>query len=107
MTKTTHADLVAACLVWLTLTKPEGVYYKSNTGAFAGEYKGRKRFVRFGTPGLADITGILPGGRALYVECKVGRDKQSDDQAMFQFRVEDAGGLYILARSIEDLEREI
>lgn len=107
MTKTTHADLVAACLVWLTLMKPTGLFYKSNTGSFAGEYNGRKRFVKFGTPGLADITGVLPGGRAIYVECKVGRDKQSDKQRAFQASVERAGGLYVLARSIDDLESAI
>lgn len=104
MKKTTHADLVGACLVFLTLTKPHGAYYKTNTGAFAGEHKGRKRFVRFGVPGLADITGVLPGGRAIYVECKVGKDKPSVDQKAFRAMVERAGAVYVLARSIVDME---
>lgn len=107
MTKTTHADLVGAILAWLQLTHPTGLFYKTNTGAFAGEHNGRKRFIRFGTPGLADITGILPGGRAIYVECKVGRDTQSTKQMVFQGCVMSAGGRYVLARSIEDVEHAL
>ena len=108
MKKTTHADLVGACLTWLQLIYPSGLFYQSNTGARAipATPTTKRRFVRFGTRGLADITGILPGkphGIPIYVECKVGRDKQSEDQKIFETNVIGAGGIYVVARSIDDL----
>jgi hypothetical protein len=56
--------------------------------------------------GVADIIGLLPGGRFLAVECKSSRGRQSDAQRAFQLMVERSGGLYIIARDIEDLKRE-
>jgi hypothetical protein len=56
--------------------------------------------------GVADIIGALPGGRFLAVECKSARGRQTLAQRAFQEAVEKRGGLYVLARSIEDLEKE-
>jgi hypothetical protein len=53
--------------------------------------------------GIADIIGIAPGGRFLAVECKSDRGRQTPSQREFQKRVEYAGGLYVLARGVEDL----
>jgi hypothetical protein len=56
--------------------------------------------------GVADIVGVLPGGRFLAVECKVARGRLSPAQREFQAAVERMGGLYVTARSIDDLRRE-
>jgi hypothetical protein len=40
------------------------------------------------------------------VECKSVRGRQSASQRVFQEAVERFGGLYVLARSVEDLQRE-
>src|SRR3990172_1638053 len=106
MKKTTHADLVSSVLCWLQIFRPTGYFYKTNTGGFAGEYKGKKRFVRFGVPGLADITGTLDG-RTVYVECKIPPDKPTPEQLEFRRCAERAGALYVLAYSIEDVEKAI
>jgi hypothetical protein len=55
--------------------------------------------------GVADIIGLLPGGRFLAVECKSGRGRQSPAQRAFQAMVEESGGLYVLARGVEDLAK--
>jgi hypothetical protein len=102
--KTTETDLIHSLLVWLPLMFPEGVFFRSNTGAVVSEYKGRKRLVRFGVPGQADIFGVLDS-RAIFLEAKSAKGKQSPAQKAFQEAVERAGGLYILARSIADVER--
>lgn len=61
--------------------------------------------VRFGVPGQGDIGGILAGGRRLEIECKTERGRQSDEQRSFQIMIERFGGLYVLARSLEDVDR--
>jgi hypothetical protein len=53
--------------------------------------------------GEAYIIGLLPGGRFFAVECKGPRGRQSAAQAGFQAAVERSGGLYVVARSVEDV----
>ena len=60
------------------------------------------RMVQFGTPGAADITGILPDGRRLEIEVKTMTGKQSVQQKRYQDMIQRFGGVYILARSVED-----
>lgn len=112
MKKTTESDLVRACIEYLTL---KGVFcWRNNTGAFAGEHMGRKRFVRFGTPGAPDIMAIVRTrvsrqrqavlvGRFLGVECKSPTGKQSAAQRVWQEQCERAGGAYFMVRRLGDL----
>jgi hypothetical protein len=55
--------------------------------------------------GVSDILGVMPDGtgRMLAVEVKASRGVQSPDQILFQKRLERLGGIYILARSVEDV----
>ena len=53
--------------------------------------------------GLSDLTAIKEG-RTVYIEVKTPSGKQSDDQILFQAEIEAHGGLYVLARGIEDVE---
>ena len=69
----------------------------------AGIKKG-SRFIRCGIKGSADIIAVLPpNGRFLGVEVKGPGEKQSNDQETWQEELEAAGGLYILAWSLEDV----
>lgn len=62
------------------------------------------RFVRFGLKGQADLQGVIaPSGQALFIECKSARGVQSPEQRTFQRLVEKHGGLYVLARTLEDV----
>ena len=55
-------------------------------------------------PGLSDLVAVK-AGRVVHVEVKrPGTGKQSEKQAQFQHDLEAAGGEYLLARGIEDLE---
>lgn len=51
--------------------------------------------------GAADLGGIYRG-RCLQVEVKA-RTEQSPDQANWQRMIESQGGIYILARSVNDI----
>lgn len=58
------------------------------------------------TAGIADIIGCFDG-RALAIEAKVGRNKLTDDQQKFRAAWERAGGLFVLAYTVEDVARAL
>jgi len=74
--------------------------WRQNTGvAF---YAGRT--VRFGLPGAADLSGILSDGRRIEIEVKSPTGRQTKEQAAYQRMIERFGGLYVLARCLNDVE---
>ena len=80
-------------------TTPRLRIWRANTGVAQID----KRFIRFGVPGQADLTGILPDGRRLEIEAKSPTGRQSDDQKNFQRMIEKFDGVYVLARSVDDV----
>lgn len=74
--------------------------WRNNTGA----YKKGRAFIRYGYPGSPDIIGVWRG-RFLGIEMKSDKGQLSPDQIAFKADIEAAGGLYIEARSVEDVER--
>lgn len=102
-----ETKLVAACLRLLQL---RGIYaWRNNTGVARPQRKdGSRGFVRFGKKGSADILGVLPGGRMLAVECKVGRNTTTPDQDEFLASVSSAGGLAVVVRdTVDELDEAI
>ena len=109
-----ESDIQKAILAWLAAKHI--LAFRMNTGAMAGEHNGKKRFMRFGTPGMADILAfpvflkvctcdeerqqIFP----TWIEVKAEKGKQSEFQKSFQAQVEEAGHRYILAKSVEDVD---
>lgn len=53
-----------------------------------------------GTNGTSDISATI-AGRAVKIEVKIGSDRQSPAQREYQKAIEQAGGIYIIARSFE------
>lgn len=74
--------------------------WRQNTGMAR---MGPRRMVRFGVPGQADLTGILPGGIRLEIEIKTNFGQQTTEQRNYQRMIERFGGVYVLARSVEDV----
>lgn len=115
--KVSEADLQRQILEWLQLKRVFA--WRSNTGAMVAESKGKRRFVRFGMPGMADIMGMWM--RSTFYQCKCGetahfkhaiplaievksaKGKLSLAQESFRDAVKLNGGLYILARSLDDV----
>lgn len=58
--------------------------------------------------GISDLIAIKDG-RVIFIECKSqhAKSKQSGDQLIFQRKIEEHGGTYVVARSYEDVERVI
>ena len=74
-----------------------GVVVRVQAGVIPIGEGAARRFMRGATPGAADLIGTY-AGRALAIECKAGKGKQSPLQAEWQRGWEQAGGVYVLAR---------
>lgn len=59
------------------------------------------------TRGVADILGILPGGRFLAIEVKRPGGKLTQEQALFLSLVNANGGLGFVATSTRDVEERL
>lgn len=86
---------------WLTVHRV--FWYRANTGAMKGEHKGKGWFVRFGKPGMPDIIAVM---RGIYVGIEVKRPGENPTLAQQSFGVEleSAGGVYVVMRSLDDVE---
>lgn len=67
----------------------------------------RTRRVAFGVPGCADLSGVLLGGARLEIECKGPRGAWGKNQRAFAAMIESLDGIYVLARSIDDVRRAL
>ena len=56
-----------------------------------------------GIKGVPDILGVLPDGRALGIEVKSPKGKQSPDQIVFAEEYKERGAVYLVARQIDDV----
>lgn len=77
--------------------------WRANAGVASYGYGKNKRKVRYGVPGQADLTGILSDGRRLEIETKSAKGTLSDEQKNYRAIIERFGGLYIVARSVQDV----
>ena len=62
-----------------------------------------------GTKGSADISATIPMqvngikfGVSVKIEVKYGKDRQSEDQKKYEHSINEAGGIYVIARNIDD-----
>ena len=53
-----------------------------------------------GTRGSADLSATIKG-RSVKIEVKIGNDRQSAAQQAYQHSIEQAGGVYIIARTFD------
>lgn len=79
-------------------SRPGVLVERQNTGAF---YDRDGRLVRIGTPGRADIR-VCAHGLFIEIEAKSPTGRQTPAQKAWQGYVERAGGIYVLARSVEE-----
>ena len=59
-----------------------------------------KRVKSTSTIGTADISATIKG-RSVKIEVKIGNDKQSEAQKQYQKNVENAGGVYFIAKDFQ------
>ena len=96
-------DIQGLILDWLLLNK----YYawRNNSGAVVSEYKGKKRFMRYGKVGSSDILGVLTVkdlGVMLCIEVKLPKNKPTPEQIEFINTINKKGGLAFVTHSLEE-----
>lgn len=97
--KQKETQLQKAIVEYLTI---HGIFcWVNKTG---GTYDPTKRIFRSGTTtkGIADILGILPGGKFLAIEVKIKPNKLSPEQGIFIEAIKARGGNAIVMYSIDD-----
>lgn len=106
--KSTQNDILRAFA-----TQPGLRLWRANVGVA----KYGKRVVRFGVPGQADLTGILPVtlicpvcaaeagtvGARLEIECKKPGGAQFTEQQNYERMIRRFGGIYVTAYSVQDV----
>lgn len=99
----------ANCGVGLALSTVQNALRLLHGGDLAGAIRALREgnVIRYGVPGQADLTGILPSGKRLEIEVKSPGGRQSPEQQNFQAMVEKFGGVYVLARCVEDVRRAL
>lgn len=99
----TSSALTKAALRILDL-KGFHVWRQNNAGVYNNEKKVWR--ANSSTPGISDIIGFRRiNGQFLACEIKAGRDKLSDHQIDFLDAVKKAGGLAIVIRTMDDVEK--
>ncbi len=84
----------------------DSFFWRQNSGMAKSEYKGKTRFWRSGIAGIADIMGVYKG-KAIAIEVKRPKKKQSDDQIAFQQRFEECGGIYVVCSDATAIVKQI
>lgn len=85
--------------------------WRNNTGAVKTFYTDRwgamkQRFLRFSVKGASDIIGIAKDGRMIAIECKVGKNKPTEDQNNFLSEINKRGGIGIVAYDMSIIENK-
>lgn len=94
-----EGSLITACLWYL---RAQGcLVWRSNTGAM----KIGTRFIRFGRPGVSDIVGVAPGGRAVLVETKRAPNRLTEEQAKFLDKARRLGAFAMCVYDVGELDR--
>lgn len=79
-------------------------HWRNNSGGFGGQHNGKRWFVKFGKPGSPDIF-VIRGGKIIGIEVKANSNYQSQSQYEFETEFKAAGGVYLLAYSLQDVTR--
>jgi hypothetical protein len=77
-----------------------------NVGKFRPLHGPQDRVIQSAPAGTPDLLGVW-NGKALAIEVKDAKGRQRPEQVAFQKAWEARGGIYILARSVDDVLRRI
>lgn len=108
------ANALTRCIIHFLKFKGQQAERINNTGRLIDDQRtftdvigrtrtiGQKKWIKgTGTKGTADISATITG-KSVKIEVKFGRDYQSKSQKDYQRLIEQAGGVYIIARTFED-----
>jgi len=75
-----------------------------NSGTFVKQYGNKTHYIRANTQkGMADIQGMLHGGRTYALEVKSRTGRVMEHQAVYLAQIRAGGGLAAVVRSVDDV----
>ena len=77
--------------------------FRINVGVFRPMHGDQRRAIRSAPDGTPDLLGVKAPGLAFGIEAKAAKGTQREAQKNWQKAWEKRGGIYILARSVEDV----
>lgn len=77
--------------------------FRINVGVFRPMHGDQRRAIRSAPDGTPDLLGVKAPGLAFGIEVKTAKGAQREAQKNWQKAWEKRGGIYILARSVEDV----
>tara|TARA_B100000809_G_C14792398_1_gene407135 strand:+ start:26 stop:367 length:342 start_codon:yes stop_codon:yes gene_type:complete len=91
------------------LQTQKGFFWKNNTvGVYDPVKKTFRRPTKYCINGVADILGVIPpDGKLVAIEVKSKKGRVSKNQEAFLLRVRMQNGKAFIARSIEDVQKEL
>jgi hypothetical protein len=105
--KPVEKDIQNAIVAYLR-TRYGAVVIRYNSGVMESDGPGGKRFTKFNdAPGHSDLGGVLPGGRAFYMEIKRPGNRPTEKQQAFLDRMAKAGAIVGVATCLEDVDKII
>lgn len=99
--KISEKDAQKSILHYLSLRKY--IYWRTNNApVYDTGFGGFRKMATHSRKGVADIY-VLKNGVSYFIEVKGSSGKLSEDQILFKSDVEKEGGIFIVARSIDDV----
>jgi len=100
-----EAQVQESILDWLRWNKI--FHFRNNTGAFKSSYTNKRGetkdyYTKFGTPGSPDIICVIEGV-FVGIECKSPKKGLSPDQRLFRDALKEHRGVYLIAKSLDDV----
>jgi len=100
--QTPESKVLRGCLNYL---RARGImHWRNTTGAIRAQ---SGHWLRYGKKGSSDIIGVMPDGRALFVECKAPDGRLSPEQREFLDEARRSGALCVLAKDWAELDQAI
>ena len=100
-----ESDIQRSIIGYLQILENKGILYffRSGSGSIRTEKGG---FFKTGKSGCPDISVVIKGGQYVGIEVKTAKGKMSPAQKQTQAQITNLGGVYILVRSLEELQAD-
>jgi hypothetical protein len=81
--------------------------WRANTGASTAVHNGKKRFIRYGQRGQADITGVANGGVRIEIEIKRPGNKPTMEQTAWLGEMRTLGAVAFWCDSVKSCSEQL
>lgn len=99
-----ESDILKAVMQAVRLHPKVAIVWRQNSGTFKVGGEESKRYVRANSQrGMSDVMGTLKDGRTLAIEVKSRMGVLQQHQKDFLDKINAAGGLAFVARSVDDV----